>query len=194
MSQPLPDGPATTHATGTGRNLVNGAALLGANIVTSGAQYVIVILVARALGPESFGTYLFAFTFAAFFATLCNFGLDRILIREIVRTPAGAPTYLLAAAGLRLLLGALSAALALVAAWWLGYTTELRLAIALLLTAQILGLFSELFRSVLFASGAMPREALLRAFGRFVAVAAVATSLLAGWSLVGLAGALAFGA
>lgn len=182
------------HASPLGRSFVNGISLLGANVVTSGAQYLIVVLAARALGPETFGTYLFAFTFASFFATICNFGLDRVLIRELVHRPAGTSTNLLAAAALRLLLGLLSLALALVAAWWLGYRPELRLVIALLLVSQILGLFSELVRSVLFAGGAMPREAKLRATGRLVAVVAVAGSLFMGWKIVGLAGALGIGA
>lgn len=186
-------GPAASRATDVTRTLVNGLALLGSNVVTSGAQYVIVVIVARALGPETFGAYLLAFTFAAFFATLCNFGLDRVLIRDIVRQPAAASASLLAAAGVRLLLGALSGAVAVVAAWGLGYSPSLRLVIALLLLAQILGLFSELCRSVLFAFGAMPREAVLRAAGRCVSVAAVAAALVMQWSLAGVAAALAIG-
>lgn len=193
MTPSDPDCPAASRATDVTRTLVNGLALLGSNVVTSGAQYVIVVIVARAFGPETFGDYVFAFTFASFFATLCNFGLDRILIRDIVRQPAAASQHLLAAAGVRLALGALSAALTAVVAWAAGYPPSLRLVIALLLLAQILGLFSELCRSVLFAFGAMPRDAVLRAAGRCIGVAAVAAGLVMGWGLPGVAAGLAVG-
>src|SRR5262245_42011550 len=147
MAEPDPNRPVARapETTSLGRTFRNGIWLLAANVITSGAQYLIVVLAARAFGPETFGTYVFAFTFASFFATICNFGLDRVLIREIVRRPAATSTRLIAAIGLRLLLGLLSVLLGLVVASGLGYALEMRLAIALLLLSQIMGLFAELF-------------------------------------------------
>jgi O-antigen/teichoic acid export membrane protein len=195
MTQPDPIRPVAPgpEATPLGRTFLNGIWLLGANGIASGAQYLIVVLAARALGPETFGIYVFAVTFASFFATICNFGIDRVLIREIVRRPAATSIGLLAAICLRLLLGILSVVLGLAVASGLGYAPEMRLAITLLLFSQILGLFAELFRSVLFASGSMSREARLRTIGRFAAVAAVTSSLVLGGDLLWLASALAIG-
>ena len=48
---------------------------------------VLVIFVARRLGPEMMGIYAFALTFVNLFDIFVNFGLDRYIQREVGRTP-----------------------------------------------------------------------------------------------------------
>ena len=175
----------------TTKNLINIAALFAANAVSAGAQYLIIVLVARRLGPEPFGQYVFALTFGGLAATLCNFGLDRVLIRAIVRQREALPAYFSSAAALRVVLGALTVLGAASILGVLGYAGESRLTVLFIVTSLVLALFSELWRSVLYAAGAMPAEARLRAAGRTVALAGVIAVLLAGGRLLHVSIALA---
>lgn len=45
------------------------------------------ILVARYLGPDKFGLFNYAISFAGLFTSFANLGLDSIVIRELVKTP-----------------------------------------------------------------------------------------------------------
>ena len=73
------------------------------------------ILVARYLGPSRFGTLNFAVSFVALFGTLTTFGLENILVREIVRKPLEAAEILGSGFALRIV-GSLLAPLLAVAA------------------------------------------------------------------------------
>jgi PST family polysaccharide transporter len=50
---------------------------------------VIVIWMARVLGPEKFGQYSFALAFAALFTSIATLGLDKVVVRDLVRTVDG---------------------------------------------------------------------------------------------------------
>jgi PST family polysaccharide transporter len=76
------------------------------------------VVVARYLGPESFGLLSYALGFAAIFSVLGGLGIDDVLARELVRQrPRAAALF---AAGLQLkVIGALAAYLLLMSvAWW----------------------------------------------------------------------------
>jgi O-antigen/teichoic acid export membrane protein len=70
--------------------LKHATAAFTANLVTAGAQYALVVLIARGLGPDAFGGFVFALAFGSLVAVLPNFGLDRILVRHVVRDRAAA--------------------------------------------------------------------------------------------------------
>lgn len=54
-------------------------------LVRMGLGVVVLVWIARYLGPAQFGSFNFAVSFVALFATLTTFGLDNIVVREIVR-------------------------------------------------------------------------------------------------------------
>ena len=58
--------------------------------------------VARYLGPDSFGRYNFALAWVAIFTAFTTFGLERIAVRELVKSPEQARTILGSAFTLRL--------------------------------------------------------------------------------------------
>ena len=178
----------------TSRHLINLAALVAANVITAGGQYLIIVLVARRLGPESFGHFVFALTFGGLVVTLCNFGIDRVLIRAIVRQQDALSAYLWSAFALRATLAAVTMAGAAAILVALRYTGELRLTILLVVASLVLALFSELWRSALYASHAMVAEARLRAAGRFTALAAVAAAVWGGGRLLHVVIALSIAA
>lgn len=62
------------------------------------------IFLARTLLVTGFGQYVFAVTFLYFFAALAEFGLDRLVLRDVSRFPEKKQSYLSNTLGLRLIL------------------------------------------------------------------------------------------
>ena len=80
-------------------------------VLRMGVGLVIGIWVARYLGPSQFGTYNYALALVALFGSVATLGLDGVVVREIVRSPASRHEVLGTAFLLRLAAGALSALL-----------------------------------------------------------------------------------
>jgi len=72
-----------------------------------GAQILLGLVVgawlSRYLGPDRYGGYAFALSFATLFAPLANLGLGQIIVREIVKDPLQRDTVLGTAMGIRLI-------------------------------------------------------------------------------------------
>lgn len=52
-----------------------------------GVGFFIGVWIARFLGPEKFGTISFAQSFVVLFSALSSFGIDSVLVRDLVKTP-----------------------------------------------------------------------------------------------------------
>ncbi len=61
--------------------------LFADRIIRMGIGVIVVIWIARYLGPEQFGIYNYAIAFVALFTAFSTLGLEHIVIREIVRHP-----------------------------------------------------------------------------------------------------------
>ena len=61
--------------------------LLGERILRMAISLFIGIYVARYLGPERFGLLSYSLSFVLLFSSLASFGLDDILVRELVKSP-----------------------------------------------------------------------------------------------------------
>lgn len=99
---------------GSGGYLRNLVAQTGARLVFLFTTLGVFIAIARSMGPEAFGQYSYAVTFATLFATLADFGTGAILGRELTarrgqgdREFFGAFLWLRAASALGLVLPAL---------------------------------------------------------------------------------------
>ena len=62
--------------------------LLGERILRMGVSLFVGIYVARYLGPERFGLMSYSLSFVFIFSSLASFGLDDILVRELVKSAA----------------------------------------------------------------------------------------------------------
>lgn len=62
--------------------------LFADRIVRLGVGLVVSVWVARYLGPAQFGSLNYALAFVSLFSSFANFGLDGIVVRDIVRNPA----------------------------------------------------------------------------------------------------------
>jgi O-antigen/teichoic acid export membrane protein len=69
------------------RIALNTVLLSATELLTRLVSLVLVIFVARRLGPGMMGIYAFALTFVNFFDIFVNFGLDRYIQREVGRQP-----------------------------------------------------------------------------------------------------------
>jgi len=77
------------------------------------------VWIARYLGPEQFGLFSFATAFVGLFGAVAGFGLQGIVVRDIIRDPAGKEETLGTAAMLQLLGGLLAYGMILGAIFWL---------------------------------------------------------------------------
>ena len=173
--------------------LKHASAAFTANAVTAAAQYAVVVLVARQLGPEAFGIFVFATTLGGLIAVLPNFGLDRIVQRHVIRERERLAVWFTSAAMLRLALAAAAAALAAVVVPRLAPAGSPPAAILLIVVSLVVALGAELCRAVLYASDAVGYELGLRIAGRAIVLGSVVVAVRAGGGLEGVAAALVAG-
>ena len=75
------------HHSGFRKYFANTSWLLGEKILRMVVALFVGIYVARYLGPEHYGLLSYALSFVWLFSSLASFGIDDILIRELVRSP-----------------------------------------------------------------------------------------------------------
>lgn len=77
-------------------------------ILRMGVGLLVLVWLARYLGPTQFGIYNYAIAFVALFSAIATLGLDRIVVRDIVRDPDSANEILGTAFVLKLVGGVLT--------------------------------------------------------------------------------------
>ncbi len=80
--------------------------LVSGQLMRTAIGFVVGIFVARYLGPEQYGALGLAASFAALFSPLARLGLDQLVVRDLVRDPAGCDTLLGTAFALKAVAGA----------------------------------------------------------------------------------------
>lgn len=77
-----------------GRAVRNSTLVLAASIVSRLVALVMVIVLARSLGPTQYGRYTTMVSFSAIISVLADLGLDTLYTREAARSPDRQPVYL----------------------------------------------------------------------------------------------------
>ena len=90
----------------------NGSWILVDRLLRQGLTVLLGAWIARRLGPAQYGDLAYVLAYLAFFQAAAAIGTDALLLRDMARDPAAAPQILGAAAGLRLGLGLLGWAVA----------------------------------------------------------------------------------
>lgn len=117
-------------------------------------------VLARALGPELLGAYIFALSFAAFFSLVADFGIVPLAIRTFSQDPAKQKERFTALFGIRMFL-AFAAILALHGVTLaLGYGRELRILLAITSVIMVMDAFTAYFYAVFRARQNLFYEAL----------------------------------
>jgi PST family polysaccharide transporter len=89
--------------------------LFADKILRMGVGLFVGVWIARYLGPEQFGLWNFALAFTALFAAFATLGLDAIVVRELVKNPERQNELLGSAFALKLIGGAITLLIALLA-------------------------------------------------------------------------------
>jgi O-antigen/teichoic acid export membrane protein len=97
----------------------NSGWLLLDRVVRSGVAFIIIIWLARYLGPQQFGVFNYVLAFVAICNALATFGLEDIVVRELVHSPSGRDEILGTAFVLKLLGGGISFITAITVIGWL---------------------------------------------------------------------------
>lgn len=99
--------------------LGNSGWLFADKIIRMGVGLFVGVWVARYLGPEQYGQISFAMAFVSLFAAVATLGLDGIVVRELVRSPAQKEEILGSAFALKLTGGCAAFLIAQAAIWLL---------------------------------------------------------------------------
>jgi O-antigen/teichoic acid export membrane protein len=95
----------------------NSGWLLADQMLRVGIGALLNIWIARYFGPERLGAYNYALALVALAAPLASWGLDSLLVRDLVKLPGESAKFLVSAGILRLGTGILSVGIALLLAW-----------------------------------------------------------------------------
>ena len=189
-------------ATGEGRALAGNAAwMVGANVVSKLASFVLVVVLARGLGPRQYGYFAFALAFVPLFLQLARWGIDVVTVRQVAadRTALSRVFVNGLAARVALALGAALAAAAL-SIFFVDGKGPL-LAVSIVAAALFLDELSTFLGGVFIAFERMRFNAMVLVVNRFAStlLAVVVVALGGGLALVcltyflGSLGALACG-
>lgn len=112
-------------------------------VLRMGVGLLVGVWVARYLGPEQFGLLNFAGAFVGLFGAIAGLGLQSIVVRDIVRDPAGKEETLGTAAALQIAGGVIAYGLILATIFWLRPDDPLAKTIVAILGALMLFKVSE---------------------------------------------------
>lgn len=116
--------------------------LFAERILRMGLSFIVLVWLARYLGPEQFGTYSYAIAFTLLFSELTTLGLNAILVRDIVNSPEHRNATLGTAFVMRLLGGSLSLGFAALIIGWIRPDDQLvRLLVVIVATGQVFRAF-----------------------------------------------------
>ena len=96
-------------SSGSSRVPLNAALLSSSQFVRAAIGFVFFLFLARQLGPEDYGRYMFALSLSEIFSILGDMGLHEYMIREIARKPDQLRERLAGILGLKTLLSSFSA-------------------------------------------------------------------------------------
>ena len=126
------------------RVLLNGSAMLGAYVLPRALTFSAGLVAARLLGPEEFGAYGTAASFAMILSIVATLGMQPLLVRELARAPQSAATILSAAHRIKLVAAVVMiGATFLVARYLMDYPSPVVQAAVLLAVGHACAAFGE---------------------------------------------------
>lgn len=150
------------------------------------------IIVVRTLGPEGQGRYTLAIVLIGYFDIFTNFGLNVLLTREVAGARDKANFYLGNTIGLRLILWLISLPVIAAYLYIMKLPFDTTWAIILFTIGLVPSNIAAALSSVFNAFEKMEYPAAVTVITTVLRVALGSTALLAGWGIIGLAGASVF--
>jgi len=124
------------------------------------AGMLLFVVLARVLGPSSFGTFAFSFALATFLALIVDFGFPTYLMREISAEPDRAARLVNEAYGTKLVLVIVFVSIGAASAWYIDDGAAWRVMAPLMLAVVLLS-FADFFIAPLRALGHYAKEAMI---------------------------------
>ncbi|MFH0714650.1 MAG: flippase [Candidatus Diapherotrites archaeon] len=131
----------------TKRFALNTSYVLGASLFQKILGLVLVALIARSLNVENFGIYSAALAFAGTFIFITDLGINNYITRELAQKRRNASEILSEIVGLKLVLSIIAVGVIVGAAWLLGYSTLLQMAVFLAALSIVLDSFAGTLRT-----------------------------------------------
>ncbi len=125
-------------------------------------QFVIFAFLARSLGKGSFGIFSFGLAFGLLAATIADFGLSNLLVRDVSRSRKGASRYLSNALLVKIFLALVAVLLSYALLSLMGYQDNVRAVAYVMLLFAILQTFTELYSSIFRAFERMHYDASIK--------------------------------
>jgi O-antigen/teichoic acid export membrane protein len=147
--------------------------------------------VARALGLEAFGELATVTAYLAILGVVSDFGLSRLVVRDVARDPSLGGRYLVQSLLARTAIATIAALLLGLTATFLGYSASTRIAAWVGGLSLVTGAAALAVVAILSARERMGRVAILSTLVGALTLATAWPVLWAGWGVAGLLAALA---
>lgn len=133
-----------------------------AEIVSKGVYFLVFIWLARYLGPQIYGQWSFALSFASFFAVFVDFGFTIFVIRELARDKAKSSEYIGNILTIKIILGLIVMALIALVIRFVSKETAIINLVYFLSAYIIINNFAAFFQAIFRANEKMEYEAASR--------------------------------
>ncbi|RMD91122.1 MAG: flippase [Calditrichaeota bacterium] len=150
------------------------------------SSLVLVVLIARYLGAETYGLYAFVFSLANILAIFADLGINQLLTRELSAKPENQTRYFPIALGIKFAATCLTLILALIISNFLPSLRSSILIVFLLNLSHLLRILSTTFFSVVRAHLQMKYESFAGLLNRLIALVGGATLIILGKDLVSI--------
>ncbi len=147
--------------------------IISGSLIQKLLTYVFIVSLARYLGTEDFGKYNFVFAYVAFFFIFSDFGLYRILVRELSRNEIQASKLISNASALKLITTLIAIILAILVIFLLPYPEETRILVSVAAFFLIFNSFATLFSTILQANIKMEYDVLANLTTRIISLGLV---------------------
>tara|TARA_Y100000031_G_scaffold78124_1_gene86093 strand:+ start:10902 stop:12332 length:1431 start_codon:yes stop_codon:yes gene_type:complete len=144
------------------RITANFISLITAQVISRVIQLIIFIYLARELGKSDFGIFSFAIAFGFLFVIISDFGLTKLLVREISRDKNSASKYLSNALIVKICLSIISIIAAYLFLNMMNYAYGVKLIAYVMLFFTLIQSFTELYFSIFAAFEKMHYDALIK--------------------------------
>jgi len=171
----------------TRRVAKNTGALIAGTIISKLCLLVFLAIAARYIGPEGFGKYTFALSFAALFIVLGDMGLDMLAIREVARDRTLISKYLGNIAILKTILSAIAVGIIFLVINLLNYPLDTTKIVYIIGISVFFSSLSTALRWCFQAFQKMEYEALVNAAQGIILLGLGLAILYLGKGLIGLA-------
>lgn len=162
----------------------NIASLVTIEVINQITAVILALLLPRYLGAAGFGEYSFVMSFTYLFLIFLDAGLKPLTILEISREKSLMEKYFNNIASIKIVLSCITFIAIFIISILMNYPIQLKLALYILSISYILFSFSDLFRSIFYASERMEYGTITISTGKIIITVLAVLFLILGYGIV----------